>query len=259
MTQRLQALSGRMETERAANTRGREELYVALRALVTPGGHGTAAAAVPSPAASSNPFEGQHHAAEGSDELGADINAAVGATVASSAAGVSFGDLYADILRVGGAGDTLRSSALELINHMTVQYSATALDPSERERLRSHLDAVVAAVPSGPSSALAAPSSFKSVEQLLAEVRGLFDHYRRREREAASVLLQTARDEAEARRFAEEQAAESRRELKQTQAWLEALRAQKDVAERNAAAEVSLRTSCASFSDSARLQSRSLR
>ena len=273
MTQRLQALATRQETDRAAGARGREELFVSLRGLVTSGGalscgpgSGTAsstiAATLVASTSTSNPFShleaevevhdldaesGGETSTGGSIESGTAAGSlSLAAPAAAAAAGVSHSELYADILRVGGACDTLRTAILELINHMTIQYTATALDPAERDRLRSHLDAITSAGAAGKAGATSSGSGsgsglgFRSVEQLVAEVRSIFDHYRRREREAAAVLLQTSRDESEARRFAEDQAGECRRELKQTQAWLDALRSQKDAADRAATAEVSL-------------------
>ena len=212
LNQKISMLSTKLETERMSNVRGREELSVALRSLVTTGtddmrhsmrsshthnsegGEGDAAEH------RNNPF----HALEG------EKNAIVG---------ISFGELYTDILRVGGASETLKAASLDLVNQIVVQYSHNLADVQDSRMLNY-------------------ASSSRNVEQIIVEARQLFDQYRTREREAAAIIVKAARDESDARKFADEQAGEMRQLLRQAEAKLETLRAAKEAADRRSAAEV---------------------
>ena len=213
LIQKTHMLNSRLETERLSNVRGREELALALKGLVIGGdisfkrskhvnssNEGGALAPIEN---HNNPFYA----------LESDSNAPVG---------VSFGELYTDILRVAGASETLKAASLDLVNHIVVQYTHNLGDGQGNiSMLHSYTD------------------SSRPVEKILAEARLLFDEYRTREREAATTIVKAARDEADARQFADEQAGEMRQLLKQTESKLEALRASKEASERRASAEVS--------------------
>jgi chromosome segregation ATPase len=254
LQQRAQGLAVRLETERAANARCREELSVALRGLVaspTTSGvaavqppqrqengseDGGAATASPPTSPGQNPFSDHQHLASLSLNPNpfdrADVLHALG-----HQGGASGGELFTDALKVSGAADALRAAAVDLLNHISSQY-VSALDASDASRSRVQVQQQQS-TPRHHLQGAHEGAQHVPVEHVLVQVRTLFDNYRRREREAASVLLQASRDEADARRFADEQSAEMRQELRQCEVRLDALRSQKDASDRRATSEIS--------------------
>lgn len=213
LTQKISMLSTKLETERMSNVRGREELSVALRSLVT-GTDDLRHSMRLNHTHSNNNGDGSDTAEHRNNPFHALESEK------NTALGISFGELYTDILRVAGASETLKAASLDLVNQIVVQYSHNLADAQD-SRLISYAD------------------SSRSVEQILVEARQLFDQYRTREREAAAIIVKAARDESDARKFADEQAGEMRQLLRQAEAKLETLRAAKDAADGRSAAEVS--------------------